>query len=102
MKLSADRATRAMMSAGAVFYVYWSLIEPNAAGQTLAAGTLFGGASFTYAPRPRPVPFVVGFSAVLLIVHALRGNPLLFSEGYAAGAGLPLLVHRFFTSHESG
>jgi hypothetical protein len=102
MRLSAERTTRAMMIAGAVFYVYWTFAEPSPAGQALAVGTLFGGASFTYAPRPRPIPFVLAFAAVLLAVHLLRGAPLLFAEGYAVGAGLPWLVYRFAPRHDAG
>ncbi|WP_456446106.1 hypothetical protein [Oceanithermus sp.] len=101
MRLSAERTTRAMMIAGAVFYVYWTFVEPSAAGQALAVGTLFGGASFSYAPRPRPIPFVLGFAAVLFVVHLLRGAPLLFAEGYAVGAGLPWLIHRFAPRHDT-
>ncbi len=102
MKLSPDRATRAMMIAGVVFYLYWTFVEPSAAGQALAVGTLFGGASFAYDPRPRPIPFVLGFAALLFVVHLLRGAPLLFAEGYAVGAGLPWLIHRFAHRHDAG
>ncbi|HGY09397.1 MAG TPA: hypothetical protein ENK37_04995 [Oceanithermus profundus] len=101
MRLSAERTTRAMMIAGAVFYVYWTFVEPSPVGQALAVGTLFGGASFNYDPGPRPIPFVLGFAALLFAVHLWRGAPLPFAEGYLVGAGLPWLIHRFAPRHDA-
>ena len=102
MKLSAERTTRAMMIAGAVFYLYWTFVEPSAAGQALAVGTLFGGAAFSYDPTPRPVPLVLALGAALLVLHLFRGEPLLLLEGFAVGAGLPWLIHRFAPRHDAG
>ncbi|WP_456410929.1 hypothetical protein [Oceanithermus sp.] len=95
MKLSPERTTRAMMMAGAIFYFYWTFVEPSPGGQALAVGTLFGGASFGYGPKPRAVPFVLGFAALLFALHLWRGQPVLFAEGYLIGAGLPWLIYRF-------
>ena len=95
MKLTPERTCEAMMLAGAVFYMYWAFVEPNTTGTALAVGTLLGGASFQYRPRPRPLTLALVFAAVLLVVHALYGNPLAFGGGYLVGAGLPWIVYRF-------
>jgi len=84
------------MIAGAVFYMYWFFVEPNNTGMALAVGTLLGGASFQYRPDPKPLGLALVFAAVLLAVHAWRGNPLAYAGGYLVGAGLPWLVYRLF------
>ncbi len=96
MKLSADRTAEAMMIAGAVFYMYWFFVEPNNTGMALAVGTLLGGASFQYRPDPKPLGLALAFAAVLLAIHAWRGNPLAYGGGYLVGAGLPWLAYRLF------
>jgi len=95
MKLTPERTCEAMMLAGAVFYMYWAFVEPNATGMTLAVGTLLGGASFQYRPQPRPLTIAIVFAVVLLVFHALYGDPLTLAGGYTVGAGLPWLVYRF-------
>ncbi|WP_457631618.1 hypothetical protein [Oceanithermus sp.] len=98
MKLTPERACEAMMLAGAVFYMYWYFVEPNGTGMALAVGTLLGGASFQYRPRPRSLTIAIVFAVVLLVFHTLYGDPLAFGGGYLVGAGLPWFVYRFLNT----